>query len=191
VLDSELLKLLQNVHVQTDITLTLKLKSVPFVTKNVPLVLPMLLVLLVILILENPNQYQNVHVNMVLMELTLVYLVPIHVTIVQIMLMIVPSVVIPLDKEFQTVLVTLDFMITVLLYAHLVMFLVLLVDSMLTNVLFVKPLMNSNSLIPLIQLLTLVIVQKENMSMVITFVEPVQSNVLLVLGTLLPKNHIV
>jgi hypothetical protein len=99
--------------------------------------------------------------------------------------------VIPPDKEFQTVLVTLDIMITVLLYAHLVMLLVLLVDSKLTNVLFVKPLMNSNSLIPLIQLLTLVIVQKENMSMVITFVEPVQSNVLLVLGMLLPKNHIV
>jgi hypothetical protein len=174
-----------------DITLTLKLKSVPFVTKNVELVLPMLLVLLVILILENPNQYQNVHVNMVLMELTLVYLVPIHVTIVKIMLMIVPSVVIPLDKEFQIVLVTLENMITVLLYAHLVMLLVLLVDSMLTNVLFVKPLMNSNSLIPLIQLLTLVIVQKENMSMVITFVEPVQSNVLLVLGTKLPNHHIV
>jgi hypothetical protein len=125
------------------------------------------------------------------MELTLVYLVPIHVTIVQIMLTIVPSVVIPPDKEFQIVLVKLELMITVLLYAHHVMFLVLLVDSMLTNVLFVKPLMNSNSLIPLIQLLTLVIVQKENMSMVITFVEPVQSNVLLVLGTPLPKNHIV
>jgi hypothetical protein len=125
------------------------------------------------------------------MELTLVYLVPIHVTIVKIMLMIVPSVVIPLDKEFQIVLVTLENMITVLLYAHLVMFLVLLVDSMLTNVLFVKPLMNSNSLIPLIQLLTLVIVQKENMSMVITFVEPVQSNVLLVLGTLIPRTYIV